>query len=304
MKILITGASGFIGSHFLASANEEDSIFAISNSGFEHDLIQKTFSWSELDELPEVDVCIHLAGLAHDLTGKYSDSDYVEINYELTRDLLHALTGKCNRFIFLSSIKAVCNMNCIDLQEDCSYHPSSAYGLSKQMAEQYIIERSKEADLSYIILRPVMVYGSGSKGNVNALISLVKRGIPYPFAKYKNEKSVLYIKNLIHVIDHFISNKNESGIYHVSDPGTLSTSELVDIMSKTMNKNIQKWNLPSSLYQRMVKSSKPGKLRSMFAKLLGDLSVDNSKLQKALGENKLPFTTEEGFKDFLSASES
>lgn len=295
---LITGLSGFIGKNLTDELTLDYTLYGISSSDFNNPLFEKIYNWDQLTELGTVDTCVHLAGLVHDTQGNSSDEDYININFELTRNLLHSLRGKCKRFIYLSSVKAVCEMNCTELSESAEYQPSSAYGLSKQMAEQYILENAASLGMEAIILRPVMVYGEGSKGNMNALIRFVRSGTPFPFASYKNEKSILYIRNLTFIIEQFANGQLPAGVYNVADNGKYSTKEIVEMIGDALNRKVRKWDLPQGLYRRFLTKGN-GKISGMFKKLLGNLSVDTRKLQKTINK-VLPFKSPDAFKDFLN----
>jgi len=188
-------------------------------------------------------------------------------------------------------------MGCRDLRENAPYAPSSPYGLSKQMAEEYILENSEQLGLIPYVFRPVMIYGPGSKVNLNSLIRFIRSGTPYPFRSYQNEKSILYIKNLTHCIRQFIENDPQGGIYHIADREKLSTNDISKLIASAIKIRFRQWDAPSILYRRFLQS-KNGRISRMFQKLLGDLSVNSDKLGSALTE-ELPYTTEEAFYSFL-----
>jgi len=298
MKILVTGTSGFIAKHLIDALSDDHDLYGLSRNARPNKKLVKTFSWSDLKKLPTLDICIHTAGLAHDLSGRFNDRDYVNQNFNLTRELLFHLKDKCNSLIYFSSIKAICDQNCTDLKERSSYNPGSPYGISKQMAEEYIIQNAEDLGFKYFIFRPVMVYGKGSKGNLNNLIKLVRRGIPYPFKNHDNKKSILYIKNLTHIVQHFVEHDIEQGIYHLADKEQLSSVQIVNLINESLSRKGRSFSFPGLIYKRAIRGR--NKFSRALKKLLSNLSVDNSKLLNALGDNPLPYTSEEAFKDFLS----
>lgn len=300
MRVLISGYTGFLGKHITAQLAADHELFGLGRKSVPMPGIQQVYTWDKLNELPEVDWCIHLTGLAHDISDAFSDHMYLDVNFDLTRDLSQALRGKCRHFMFMSSIKALCESDGVHLNEIRDPVPISPYGVSKQLAEDYLAANEPDLGMNIYVLRPVMIYGPGCKGNILSLVRIVKRGIPYPFRDVKNEKSVLYVKNLTYVVQHFVEHGAERGIYHVADPGTLSTFELMKLIAAVLHKPLRSWQIPAFLYARFLKHKEEGSsLRRMIYKLLGNLSVDTGKLDELLGDEKLPFTTTEGLKDWL-----
>jgi nucleoside-diphosphate-sugar epimerase len=295
--ILLTGISGFIAQHLVKELQSDYDLIGLSRNSQVVEGLSKVYTWEQLDELPPVKWCIHLAGLAHDISGNEEDDSYDAVNVGLTKKLFTALQGKCESFLYFSSIKAVTNFAAKQLNENTICNPEGAYGLSKRNAEQWLLAQKSETYL--YIFRPVMLYGKGSKGNINALISWVKRGWPYPFGAYQNEKSVLYIKNLRFVVRKFIALEPPPGIYHVADKGVLSSSQLVEFVAKATHKKLKIWKWPRGLKPLIFSKNQQAFRVAKLNKLLGDLSVDTDKLQNALNREELPFSTENAFKDFL-----
>ncbi|MBV5342376.1 nucleoside-diphosphate-sugar epimerase, partial [bacterium] len=91
------------------------------------------------------------------------------------------------------------------------------------------------------ILRPCMIHGPGNKGNLNLLYNVVKRGIPYPLGAFENRRSFCSIDNLSFVINGLIENQVASGIYNVCDDETVSTNELIELISISLGKKSRIW---------------------------------------------------------------
>ena len=82
-----------------------------------------------------------------------------------------------------------------------------------------------------------MIHGPNNKGNLNLLYKIVKRGMPWPLGNFKNQRSFCSIDNLSFIIKELIKNNNvKSGIYNVSDDETISTNELINLISSVLNK--------------------------------------------------------------------
>ncbi|MCB9262696.1 MAG: NAD-dependent epimerase/dehydratase family protein [Flavobacteriales bacterium] len=293
-NILITGATGFVGKHVLEEFSSQN-VFALSSSVKAIDGVDEVFSWDELDKINRTfDAVIHLAGLAHDTQNKRDEQDYFDVNEGLTKKLLsHCTRWQVRTFIYLSSVKAVVDSTSDDvLDEDSKSTAKGVYGRSKLAAER-AIEKSN-FNGTKIILRPVMIYGKGQKGNLKALETIVNKGIPYPFGKWDNKRSVLYVKNLTFCIKKLIDNQGESGTYFISDDSPISTTQMLQYIGNGINKKPHLVSIPNGLI-RFVRSISPNKVKNILDKVLGSLEVDNMKLLKALNWNKMPYETKESF---------
>ena len=194
MKILITGASGFVGQNLLSYFKDKFEITCLNRNDLAGDITSLSLNDNE--------AIIHLAGKAHDLKNVSQPNDYYQINYELTKKLYDAfLKSDAKKFIFISSVKAAADQVEGTLSETTPPNPQTHYGKSKLMAEQYIEAQPLPAGKAYYILRPCMIHGPGNKGNLNLLYHFVKKGIPYPLAAFQNKRSFLSIENLSFVIE-------------------------------------------------------------------------------------------------------
>ncbi len=303
MNILITGIHGFVGANLVEALKNKHSIYGLDIiSSIKEDVI-KTFSWTELDEIPEVDVIIHLAGKAHDTKNQTVARVYFDINTGLTQKIYDwFLKSTATKFIFFSSVKAAADKVLGDiLTEDVIPIPVGPYGESKIAAENYILSQQKtiKSELkSTYILRPCMIHGPGNKGNMNLLFNLVKKGIPYPLGTFENHRSFTSIDNLSFIIDQLIEKNIDNGIYNVGDDETLSTNELIKLIANTINKPNRIWNWNPKLIRSIAKIGT--KLHfplneERLQKLTENYVVSNVKIKKALDIEKLPIKAEDGF---------
>ena len=157
--------------------------------------IVKTFTWNDLanDNLPDVDMIIHLAGKAHDTKNQSQANVYFEINTELTKKIYdYFLDRSIKKFVFFSSVKAAADSVPGDiLTEDVVPSPVGPYGESKIAAEQYILNMKAECtnkDKQFYILRPCMIHGPGNKGNLNLLYSVVNKVYLSPLGSFDNRR--------------------------------------------------------------------------------------------------------------------
>lgn len=287
-KVLITGYSGFIGSYIL------------SNSPF-HEFVKLDLRTSQPYVPNDVFSVIHLAGKAHDFSGKDNLDDYYKVNTEVTINLFDSfLESSASVFIYISSVKAVADCNVSQLKEIDLPIPQTHYGKSKLLAEQYILSKSIPNGKRIYILRPAMVYGPGNKGNIDLLFKFVKLGLPWPLGSYKNKRSFCYVGNLEFVINEIISDDNFCpGIYNIVDDGEVSTNELVHVLGDSINKKIIILNIPKPVVRFIARIGDLFKLpfnTDRLNKLTDNFTVNKDKLMRELN-NKLPVNLIEGLKN-------
>ena len=143
MNILITGIHGFVGSNLVLSLKTNHHIYGLDIVSPKMEGVQKTFSWDELDQIPSIDLIVHLAGKAHDTKSQTEAFIYFEINTGLTKRIFDwFLTSDAKKFIFFSSVKAAAdNVGTSLLTEDVVPSPKGPYGESKLAAEEYVTTR-------------------------------------------------------------------------------------------------------------------------------------------------------------------
>lgn len=233
-KILITGANSYIGTSFEKYMAEWPDKYQIDTV----DMIDGT--WREKD-FSAYDIIYHVAGIAHSDNGKISSEKekfYRSVNTDLTIEVAKkAKKEGVKQFIFMSSAIVYGESGKIGkrkmITKDTPYNPANCYGDSKVQAELGILPLSCES-FKVVILRPPMIYGKGSKGNFPQLEKFAK----LPFFPYvKNERSMLYIGNLVEFVRLMIENE-EIGIFHPQNKEYSNTSELVKMIGKVKGKKV------------------------------------------------------------------
>lgn len=294
--ITITGITGFVGSNLKSYLNSSYLIKGISRKANIDSFI---YSYNDVENiLSGSKAIIHAAGKAHDLKQVTNDSEYFEINTDLTKKLFDQfLKSECKIFIYLSSVKAVKDKVMGSLVEDELPDPITDYGKSKLKAEEYILSQSLPEGKSYYILRPCMVHGPGNKGNLNLLYNFVNKGFPYPLASFENKRSYLSVENLCFIISELLYREDiPSGIYNVCDDEALSTSEVVTLLSNAINKTPRLLHVPKKLVSFLAKMGDYFKLplnTQRLEKLTENYQVSNQKIKQIL-KKKLPLTVREG----------
>jgi nucleoside-diphosphate-sugar epimerase len=333
MKVLITGIHGFVGSNLVNALKAQHTIYGLDIVAPMKEGITKTYTWAELENIPAVDVVIHLAGKAHDTKNQTNAQVYFDINTGLTEKMYDwFFTSEAKKFIFFSSVKAAADKVVGEiLTEDIVPSPKGPYGESKIKAENYILSHQSPVNsyqstvishqspegstLSTIhltpytnkktyILRPCMIHGPGNKGNLNLLYQVVRKGIPYPLGTFENRRSFCSIDNLSFVIEQLIEKDIPTGIYNVGDDETLSTNELIALMANTMGKPNRTWNWNKSVIQLCAKIGTVLHLplnTERLQKLTENYVVSNAKIKQALGVDKMPVRAEEGLKKTVNS---
>ena len=293
--VYITGAHGFVGSNLMAylSCTELKRLVTVGRYG-------RDLSYDEFDSqvLEPGSTIVHLAGKAHDLRDVENPEDYYEANFNLTKRVYDRFTqSDATAFIFLSSVKAVADTVIGELTESEAPNPSTAYGISKLRAEDYLRHHSKSELQRTFILRPCMIHGPGNKGNLNLLYGLVAHRIPYPLGSFNNRRSLLTIENLCFVIEQIVAGEIEPGTYNVADDLPLSTNEMVTILSQARRKRPLILSPPRSIVMGLALLGDLLRLplnSERLHKLTEDYVVSNAKLLQALGRNSMPIAAEVG----------
>lgn len=228
-RILITGANSYIGTSF---ENYIHGNFADKYIVDTVDMIDG--SWREKD-FSSYDSVFHVAGIAHSDTGKVSEERkafYYKINTDLTVETAKkAKSDGVKQFIFMSSAIVYGDSAPIGkkkvITKDTPVNPANFYGDSKVQAENGILPLQDE-NFKVVILRPPMIYGKGSKGNYPTLAKMALKFPVFPYVK--NERSMLYIGNLVEFVRLMVENK-EQGIFWPCNEKLSNTSELVRMIA-------------------------------------------------------------------------
>jgi nucleoside-diphosphate-sugar epimerase len=229
--VLVTGSNGFIGRHLvphLAAQGYKVIAASIAPSTFEDPNIVAAvlpdlalpFDWQPL--LQQCDAIVHLAGIAH----TFADAEmYDRVNHRATAALACAASRHGAHLVFVSSIAAQSGaFSDRELTEDDPPLPDNAYGRSKLAAERAI----HAAGVSFTILRPVVIYGEGEKGNFATIHKVSRLPIPLPFGGLTALRSVLSVENFSSAVLTALTDARACGeTFIVSDPTPLTVAEVI-----------------------------------------------------------------------------
>lgn len=294
MKILVTGASGFVGSALCARLASDKIPFvgAVRKRGvepqFEIGELNGRVDWSKA--LYGCDAVIHLAARVHMMTDKASDplAAFRVVNVEATLNLARqAIDQGIKRFVFVSSVK----VNGEETRQGAAFSssdepaPLDAYGQSKLEAEMALLELSRSSDLEIVIVRPPLVYGPGVRANFLNLMQLVKFGAPLPLGGIHNCRSFVALDNLVDLLVTCVHHPLAVGnIFMVSDDSDVSTSELIQMLAAAMERRLFLLPVPTRILSAAaVMLGKP----SIASRLLGSLQVDIGLTKSTLGWNPI-----------------
>ena len=276
-KLLITGSNGFVGKYFINKYKNKYDI--------------KTFSFLKDDinslDYSDIDVVFHLSALVHQMRGA-SCEEYERVNVIQTLQLAKkAKENGVKQFVFMSTVKVYGEETDSKYSENSICKPEDEYGKSKLKAELEL-QKIEDEDFKVSIIRTTIVYGYGVKANIKSLINLVNKVPLLPFGKIENKRSMVYIGNLCHLVYEIIT-QEKSGIFLASDDQPLSTSRLIELMAKNLDKKVYLVKIP--FFESLLKILKP----SFHKRLYGSLEVDNSITKEKLNL-KNPYSVEDGIK--------
>lgn len=296
MRVLVTGANGFIGQTLcrrLCEDEKHEVVAAVrgggnSIAGITHlsvgDIHSQT-TWKHA--LGGVDVVVHLAGRAHVMRDTHIDplAGYRAINTDGTLNAARqAVAAGVRRFIYLSSIK-VCGEG-QSLVSEAAYDetqlpaPSDAYAISKLEAEKGLKDIAKTTGLEVVILRPPLVYGPGVTANFLRLMRMVDRGWPLPLGAVNNRRDLIYLGNLVDAIATCITHVAAANkTFLLADGDDVSTPELIRRLSDALGCPARL--LPMPEHGLRIAGILTGKSMAVN-RLLGSLMVDSSAIRQDL----------------------
>jgi nucleoside-diphosphate-sugar epimerase len=309
MKVLITGANGFVGqplSEYLMAAGHQ--VVGAVRSHVSLSLVNSHIQVNAIGDIDEntdwygclggVECVIHLANRAHVIDEQSSNplALYRKVNTEGTLNLARqAAAAGVKRFIFISSIKVngestLPGQALTPADQHISFDP---YGLSKYEAELGLKLIAEQTCLEVVIIRPPLIYGPGVKANFLKMMQWVEKGIPLPLRAIHNQRSMLGLDNLINFIELCLTHPDAVGqIFLVSDDHDVSTTELLKEIAALMNRPSRLISIPQYFIEKLLILLGQ---RHISERLCGSLQLDIS-----LAKTRLSWKPPHTFKDQLS----
>ena len=280
-KVLITGATGFIGLALCRRLIEENfdvrvllrdpakikllpsSLQAVPALGDLYD------QQSLVEACAGVDTILHLAGVAH-VSSTTKDDDTNVVGSENL--LKAALQKKVRRIVFLSSSLAnAAAANSGDI---------TSYGKGKRTTELLLLEAADRGQIEALILRPVNVYGVKMKGNIASMISMIHRGRLPRLPALSSKISLLGVEDLASAILLAANSDQASRIYTVTDGQDYPIAAIEEAIYRCLGKRLPRWRTPAViLYAAAVLAGVVARLRGrdtgISSRTYRNLTADN-----------------------------
>jgi len=308
MKVLVTGATGFVGTALLKRlVREHSTVRAVTLEGENADHLPASVERAVVSPLPNatgyaerllgMDVVVHLAARVHIMNEHVADplEEFRKVNVAGTEQLARkAAAAGVRRLVFMSSVKVNGEGKPTPYTEDDLPTPEDPYGVSKREAEDVLRKVAKETGLEAVIIRAPLVYGPGVKANFLQLMRTVWRGIPLPVGGIHNHRSLIGLGNVVDAIIAGATNPKAAGkTFLVCDGDDVSTPELVCRIAAALGRPARVFSVPLPLMR--LAGTMTGR-RAAVARLTGSLTVDAGKIRRELGW-KPPFTMEQGLSE-------
>jgi nucleoside-diphosphate-sugar epimerase len=249
MKVLIIGGSGFIGSRLVETLQESGHIVRIFDKN-------PSRNWPDLVTLGDVrdlDALEHSLDdieLIYNLAAEHRDdvtpvSLYYDVNVGGAKNIVAAAAKKnVNKIIFTSTV-AVYGLNQVNPDESFNVMPFNDYGHSKLKAEEVFRKWvSHHKNRSLTIIRPVVIYGEGNRGNVYNLIKQIQSRNFIMVGDGNNRKSMAYVGNIVNFLLQASSFEDGSFLYNFADKHDLTVNELVEFLQEAMDSKTKNLKLP------------------------------------------------------------
>lgn len=250
-KVLVTGASGFIGRRLCLSLQETGVAVVALGRFFDKKLGDETlclnlgYDTVQPEKLFGVDTIFHLAGKVHALVDYgEKDSEYNRVNVNGTRNLLEAACkANVRGFVFFSSVKAAGGNEICGSDETSASLPDNAYGFSKREAEDLVLHGGYVSHP--VVLRLSLVYGPFLKGNLAQMIKAVSKNYFPPLPEVGNKRSMVHVDDVVKAALLAAESSKAAGrIFNLTDGNEYSTRQIYEWICEGLGKSVSKWHVP------------------------------------------------------------
>ncbi|PZX47668.1 NAD-dependent epimerase/dehydratase family protein [Algoriphagus chordae] len=279
MKILLTGASGFLGKAIVASLAKDHELISLGRSS--SNAIRADLS-TEVPSLPEVDLIIHAAGKAHVIPKTAEEKqEFFDVNEAGTVNLLKGITANPKAIIFVSTVAVYGKETGKKLEETAPLLGDTPYAQSKINAENSVKEWAESNAVNYLIIRIPLVVGKDAPGNLGAMIKAIKAGYYFRLGSGEARKSMVLAADIAKAIPMWT---DKSGIFNLTDGAHPSLAELDEYIADKFGKKVKK--LPLSFLKIIGKLGDyiPGFPLNSYRidKLSNELTFSDQKARRAL----------------------
>ena len=282
MKLLITGVTGFIGQRLAKAIGVNIRVLSRKKQpNYETVVCDLKSELIPDNALDGVSTVFHLAGFAHDLRDANKNKNlYHKVNVDATVRLAElAVKSNVKRFVFVSSVKAggspIFGACASEKNQD---DPEEIYGDTKREAELKLLKIGRESGIHVSIIRPSLVYGPNVKGNLQLMLSGIKKGWFPPLPETGNKRSMIHVDDLVRAILLVADDTRANGeIFIATDATPHSSRDIYNAMCNVLGKSIPKWSIPKSLFD-MASLMNP-RIKYKLNKLLGDECYSSAKLE-------------------------
>jgi len=220
----------------------------------------------------DIDTIIHAAGYAH--VARDSPGIHMQITLEGTRHLLaEAEKSGAQRFIFISSVKAMPEPGTGCLVETATGLPEDEYGLSRRRAEELVLESGRRTGMHVCILRPALVYGPGCKGNLASMLRWIDSGLFPPVPDTGNRRSMVDVRDLVQAVMLATEKEAAAGkIFLITDGEDYTTRQIYNGMCTALGRSVPQWSVPVPVLRAL------GRVGDAFEAVIGRPAPYNSRI--------------------------
>ena len=295
MRILVTGASGFVGRALVERLSREAEHEVIATVRRPESALVAGVTYVTVGDLDSstdwsaavraCDVVVHAAARVHLIKDAAADplAAFRRVNVQGTLNLARqAIASGVRRFVFVSSIKVNGEETLPARPFDAADEPApiDAYGRSKLEAELGLRELLADAGIAWVIVRPPLVYGPHVKANFLRMMRWVKRGVPLPFAGVRNRRSFVALENLVSLLHRCSVHPSAADqVFLAADGEDLSTPDLLRRLGVALGTPARLIDVPPAMLSAAAWLT--GK-RDLARRLLGNLQVDAAKARAVL----------------------